>query len=41
MALCDFYLIPKLKNTLKGKQFEDVETIKLNSMQQLSQILKI
>jgi hypothetical protein len=30
--------LPQFKNTLKSKQFEDVEMIKLNSMQQLLKI---
>jgi len=34
MAPCDFFLFPKIKNTLKGSGFVDVETIKFNTMQQ-------
>ena len=28
MALCDFFLFPKLKGVIKGTQFPDVEAIK-------------
>ncbi|GFV30788.1 mariner Mos1 transposase [Trichonephila clavipes] len=31
----DFFLFPKIKNTLKGHRFQDIETIKQNSTQQL------
>jgi hypothetical protein len=33
IAPCDYFLSPYNKNTLKGKQFEDVEMIELNLMQ--------
>jgi hypothetical protein len=33
MAASDVFLFPETKNTLKGSGFEDVETIKLNTMQ--------
>jgi hypothetical protein len=38
MVQCDFSLFPQFKNTLKCKQFENVEIIKLNAMQQLLEI---
>jgi hypothetical protein len=34
----DFSLLPQFKNTLKGKQFENVEMIKLNAILQLLDI---
>jgi len=36
--LKDSFLFPQIKNTLKGKQFEEMETIKLNKTQQLAVI---
>jgi hypothetical protein len=38
MAPCDFSFFPQIKNALKCKQFENVEMIKLNAMQQLLEI---
>jgi hypothetical protein len=38
MVPCDFSLFPQFKNTLKCKQFENVEMIKLNAMQQLLEV---
>ncbi|GFV61621.1 uncharacterized protein TNCV_187791 [Trichonephila clavipes] len=35
MSPPDFFLFPKIKNTLKGHWFQDIETIKLNLTQQL------
>jgi len=35
MVSCDFSLFPRFKNTLKCKQFQNVEMIKLDAMQQL------
>jgi hypothetical protein len=40
MVPCDFSLILQFKNTLKCKQFENVEMIKLNATQQLLEIPK-
>jgi hypothetical protein len=34
-APCDFFLFPRLKSTLKGKRFQDVAEIQLNTTQQL------
>jgi hypothetical protein len=31
LAPCDFFLIPRLKSTLKGKRFQDVAEIQLNN----------
>jgi histone-lysine N-methyltransferase SETMAR len=31
LAPCDFFLFPKLKSTLKGKRFQDVAEIQLNT----------
>lgn len=38
MSPPDFFLFPKIKNTLKRRQFQDIETIKQNSTQQLQAI---
>jgi hypothetical protein len=38
MVSCDFSFFPQFKKTLKSKQFENVEMIKLNVMQQLLEI---
>lgn len=38
MSPPDFFLFPKIKNTLKGHRFQDIETIKQNSTQQLQAI---
>jgi hypothetical protein len=35
MNTCDLFLFLQIKNTLKGKGFEDVEMIKCNVIQQL------
>ncbi|GFS90936.1 mariner Mos1 transposase [Trichonephila clavipes] len=35
MSPPDFFLFPKIKNTLKGHRFQDIETIKENSTQEL------
>ena len=40
MAPCDFSFFPQFKNALKCKQFENVEMIKLNAMQQILEIPK-
>jgi hypothetical protein len=40
LALCDFFLFPRLKNTLKGKRFQDVAEIQLNTTRQLQAIPK-
>ncbi|GFU53591.1 putative DD34D transposase [Trichonephila clavipes] len=40
MSPPDFFLFPKIKNTLKGHRFQDIETIKQNSTQQLQAIPK-
>jgi len=34
----DFFLFPQIKNILKGKQFEEMEAIKLKKTQQLAVI---
>jgi hypothetical protein len=31
LAPCDFFLFPRLKSTLNGKQFQDVAEIQLNT----------
>jgi hypothetical protein len=38
LAPYDFFLFPRLKNTLKGKRFQDVAEIKLNTTRQLQAI---
>jgi len=40
MAPCDFWLFPQLKMVLKGKRFEDIDTIKKNVMSTLNTIPK-
>jgi hypothetical protein len=39
-APCDFFLFPRLKSTLKGKRFQDVAEIQLNTTRQLQAIPK-
>jgi hypothetical protein len=39
LALCDFFLFPRLKSTLKGNRFQDVAEIQLNTTRQLQAIL--
>jgi hypothetical protein len=34
LAPCNFFLFPRLKGTLKGKRFQDVAKIQLNTTQQ-------
>jgi hypothetical protein len=40
LAPCNFFLFPRLKSTLKGKQFQDVAEIQLNTTRQLQAIPK-
>ena len=40
LALCDYFLFPKLKGTIKGTHFEGVEDIKSNVMSFLKRITK-
>ena len=40
LALCDFFLFPRLKKVLKGHRFEATEDIKGNSTKTLLDILK-
>jgi hypothetical protein len=40
LAPCDFFLLPTLKSTLKGKRFQDVTEIQLNTTRQLQAIPK-
>jgi transposase len=40
LAPSDFFLFPRLKSTLKGKQFQDVVEIQLNTTRQLQAIPK-
>jgi hypothetical protein len=40
LAPRDFFLFPRLKSTLKGKRFEDVAEIQLNTTRQLQAIPK-
>jgi hypothetical protein len=40
LAPCYFFLVPKLKSTLKGKRFQDVMEIQLNTTRQLQVIPK-
>ncbi|KAE9537933.1 hypothetical protein AGLY_005905 [Aphis glycines] len=38
LALCDFFLFPKIKTDLKGQRLDDIETIKKNAVDQLKQL---
>ena len=40
LALCDFWLFPKLKNALKGQRFADLSDIQCNVKTLLRGILK-
>jgi hypothetical protein len=35
LAPCDFFLLPRLKSTLRAKRFQDVAEIQLNTTRQL------
>ena len=39
-ALCSFWMFPKLKIALKGKRFDDIETIQSNATRELKAIPK-
>ena len=38
LAPCDFWMCPKLKMALKGKRFDDIETIQSNATRELKVI---
>ena len=38
IAPCDFWMFPKLKMALKGKRFDDIETIQSNATRELKAI---
>lgn len=40
LAPCDFFLFPKVKLALKGRRFDDVDSIKMNATQQLNGVQK-
>ena len=40
IAPCDFWIYPKLKMALKGKRFDDIQTIKSNATRELKAIPK-
>ena len=40
IAPCDFWMFPKLKMALKGKWFDDIETIQSNATRELKAIPK-
>ena len=40
IAPCDFWMFPKLKMALKGKRFDDIETIQSNGTRELKAIPK-
>ena len=40
IALGDFWMFPKLKKVLKGKRFDDIETIQSNATRELEAIPK-
>ena len=41
LAPCDFFLFPKLKKTMKGRRFGNIEEIKTESLKELNAIPKI
>ncbi|XP_018339114.1 PREDICTED: uncharacterized protein LOC108746691 [Trachymyrmex septentrionalis] len=41
MAPCDFFLFPKLKRTLKGQRFANIDEIKTESLKELNAIPKM
>ena len=41
MVPCDFFLFPKLKKTMKGRRFGNIEEIKTESLKELNAIPKI
>ena len=41
MAPCDFFLLPKIKRTLKGRRFTAIDDIKSASPKELKAISKI
>ena len=41
MAPCDFFLFPKIKRTLKGRRFTDIDDIKSASLKELKALPKI
>jgi hypothetical protein len=38
LTLCDFFLFPRMKKTLKGKRFSDVDEVKENTQTALKSI---
>jgi histone-lysine N-methyltransferase SETMAR len=38
LALCDFFIFPRLKSTLKGERFQDIAEMQLNTTRQLQAI---
>jgi hypothetical protein len=40
LSPCDFFLFSRLKSTLKGKRFQDVAEVQLNTTRQLQAITK-
>jgi hypothetical protein len=38
LALCDFFLFPRMKNVLKGQRFADLEEVKKKTMEALKGI---
>lgn len=40
MAPCDFFLFPKLKSTMKGRRFQTIDDIKINTEKELKAISK-
>jgi hypothetical protein len=38
LALCDFLLFPRIKIKLKGRRFDDVDTIKMNTTRELNML---
>ena len=40
IAPCDFFMFPKMKMALKGKRFDDIETIQSNATRELKAIPK-
>ena len=40
LALCDFWLFPKVKLTMKGKSFESIQDIEAATTAQLRTLMK-
>ena len=41
LALCDFWLFPKVKMTMKGKRFESIQDVETATTAQLKTLTKL